>query len=1307
MQAQPTEPTVVLNPAFKAGEPSDAKEPSQGDAGPTLSSKQKEQERRIRKARLMEREGQKLNRFVTHGVFDDHSGVTGIDVTRPEGHEFRRAEGERVGSRHKKYVSEHHRILKKYHLGSSEAQSGHDLVILNKRKTGKTEKFDRFVWRTSPEKLKEATRWGVVHNAAGTAKVIAALGHYRVKRAERALETGAISDKDDAKMLLVDLGQDRIEALQELERLINDSSVTEVKLKQALENYKLKLQELSRKYENDPRLADLVKYDPQCLSKIKASLNASVAAAQTLENELAGELSRHQYMDKDSRVREFCSAVQANTEEEGLAPFISTQIALNLNSIEELNKNMKYSGRAVGENLSWHGGLLGNYIVDAQNARKVAFTSGLDLKNPVEKAHQGDFSDCPSESGLYVFDSSEHARTPEERLHALWAIQHIEGLTVIEKSSSTPQAPGGAASSLSKPTLPPRSDARDWEVLTPTQLQLKVTNQPDRLFADKEPQATAFRKNRRIADWAAHDVLGQCDTHKRTIAEKTAENAKAFKASVWNEVLVGGLGRGLGEIVVEALGRPVLKMREDYTRFTTAEPGKNDITKIIGDMDTAEDEVRKEELSTNTPSLAASLREIEQLGASALASPSYELTPYDPHDILSLAGGGVAKFGRFFMTEIYQKHPFLGLLFTASYGVGGVAVLSGYTAAHLPAGYLAVAKAVGTALAKSQGAQVIAVGFTQAKLTIAMAEALMHGPRSWLVKGINNITEDPVKYAVVGAAAIGAGWMLMYGGVNVPWLSEHLRDDAGPIWEMGAAAASAKLLVIGIHLFSMPKDRFQFKEAEIELRKMAIERLEAKAKADPKHAFNPKDEVAIQIEVSKLKLNILASLCIGDDQPDDNPISENRAQEIKAELAHLLGLKGDHLDESRAHEFLDSFKAAILKQRAAFEGNKAQSEEAGATAGLATPLVPAESTATKETPGPHPQDVKCSEDGRKTNPDWRTIEAEAILLQLSQRTSRLKTLPDDEKLKISRYLEAYLAKAEDSKQVKNNLRTPVRDQLQKELQGLREQVKTLKDALYPPKHLSPVAKSLSLVGKWIGSTLRCVGNIIVQPCAAGIAKLRGREFHWNTEPFRQWGRLTRDGLIRLWHAPSKVVGAVGDVFDTAEKVLVDAPTNTTAMVGKVTNWNVAANEEVHDSTAAAREAHDSYAKTTIGGSARLQQPVLAMRSHDSLVHASPVVTTRQLARRLATQQENAAVYQTVGTFLDSCTPSVGALESKAATPDGAAASSVREPWELKKVRESRLQPGAYQPKEAAVFLQQAAKAEEKGAGPQSQSASSQ
>ncbi len=98
-----------------------------------------------------------------------------------------------------------------------------------------------------------SVRWGIYKPQALSSQAIATLGAYQCKTLERAYQDGIISNRFEEKKQLVNITLDRIEALQELERLINndDATVSPIEnywnIKLAFSNYVIQLEKRKQK----------------------------------------------------------------------------------------------------------------------------------------------------------------------------------------------------------------------------------------------------------------------------------------------------------------------------------------------------------------------------------------------------------------------------------------------------------------------------------------------------------------------------------------------------------------------------------------------------------------------------------------------------------------------------------------------------------------------------------------------------------------------------------------------------------------------------------------------------------------------------------------------------------------------------------------------------------------------------------------------------------------------------------------------------------------------------------------------------
>ena len=83
-----------------------------------------------------------------------------------------------------------------------------------------------FLWRTTPQQIKKAVRWGIINTQSITGKAISALGNYRTV-AHKRIAKGMMSNSQAVKLKLLDIYQERFEALQTIESLVNKDNNAE------------------------------------------------------------------------------------------------------------------------------------------------------------------------------------------------------------------------------------------------------------------------------------------------------------------------------------------------------------------------------------------------------------------------------------------------------------------------------------------------------------------------------------------------------------------------------------------------------------------------------------------------------------------------------------------------------------------------------------------------------------------------------------------------------------------------------------------------------------------------------------------------------------------------------------------------------------------------------------------------------------------------------------------------------------------------------------------------------------------------
>jgi len=150
-----------------------------------------------------------------------------------------------------------------------------------------------FLWQTSPEQLKKGVRWGIIKTHSITGKVISTLGKYRVTAHERAAK-GMVSNSQAVKLKLLDLFQDRFEALEAVESMVsknNNSEDYQVILGQYIEKLRTIDSKLNE-YFSDVNLSGL---DDTSIDQIRADIHSDIDRAVSFLDSVRNESSLRSY----------------------------------------------------------------------------------------------------------------------------------------------------------------------------------------------------------------------------------------------------------------------------------------------------------------------------------------------------------------------------------------------------------------------------------------------------------------------------------------------------------------------------------------------------------------------------------------------------------------------------------------------------------------------------------------------------------------------------------------------------------------------------------------------------------------------------------------------------------------------------------------------------------------------------------------------------------------------------------------------------------------------------------------------------
>lgn len=623
-----------------------------------------------------------------------------------------------------------------------------------------------FLWKTSPEKLKDGVRWGIVRTESITGKVISALGKYRIAAHERVIK-GMMSNTQDLKLKLLDLYQDRFEALQELESLVNTNSSKE-QYEFIINRYIERLTQISDELDDRFNNSILLKLHAGALIQIKKDLAQDIARA----NDYLHSLKDKQSLKSNNRAR----------GNDSILEFVKRQMNYNLYELQGMNQDLTYS------NKRWFAltrGELNDYIEDA---RKEIDDHQADPRNAVTAKHHGLY--CTNLAAKVSYDFSMDDLTAERERQVLLGISFIEGWDKVENShSSTPYVTSGEASeNLSIIT------ATNWQRHRNFKVFLKSTayfflNMIKGVFAETQP-------------WE-EEAWSDEQPNFHLFAKKLRQEAKPnqplwFKPYYFIKSLTHvtvDIFKGIRTIGSQLVFRLPVDIFNDWAS-TNDLPDFDLVTKVAAEREL--EDIRKIEADSLNNLLGNLDYKITTSAAtSMLAQSEYRLTSGEANDILTAVVRGVDGFSSIFTHEIYAKDPFAGLLFTATYAVGGAAIfMPTASVALFGSAYVNWFTGFSYAMGSSKLAATIAGGSTQAQLAVMAWDLVLRGPNSVGANTAKQVLKNPITIIAYAAAAYGLGYVLANGiGHPIPWLSETIKEDSGKIPETNYPILGGKLAI--------------------------------------------------------------------------------------------------------------------------------------------------------------------------------------------------------------------------------------------------------------------------------------------------------------------------------------------------------------------------------------------------------------------------------------------------------------------------------------------------------------------------------
>jgi hypothetical protein len=651
-----------------------------------------------------------------------------------------------------------------------------------------------FIWRTSPKNITQAIDDGLISFDALTAKVRQALGGYMKVTRKRLYQSGIISKKFKEKYALLRFAQSRIKALEPLERLMNNANPALTPnenltiLKRALSEYRDAL--LTHQEKISERYGFLSYFDKCVIDSIHNDLQKDIDRLDTFLNSLDEKNLQAYFQGYGTK---------------SLGAFIKEQMIRQLREVQALNQNLIYSRRSGSV-------FRGDFNGVVEDALREINIHHADLHNPVLKEHQGIF---PESKKDYAIDFQFLGKDQRAIEATFMGIAQIEGedklieadgdFILLKKEGSryrlksTNKTKWAINESATFTAL--RVGAWFWNVSSGILLGLTFDlfiGLAVGLFGYKPPSlASQFQISLRVGA-SKHTFFSKLIKTMRPPTYSLG-TLVGFKLSNFVRNIVGDLINGVTTTIKQFKFELWENLRVDYL---VGHHGHNKEKTILetfeSELKFLRDEKEKafEHINASLPRFRT--QKEHQLTAQP-AVPPYHLSHGEWLDIFNEAIHGARFVAETFTHSIHSKHPLAGLIFSSSYLSGLFVILAPHFMSFMPSGYLSFTHTLANAMSKGGLTKAIASGMTQAQLFTGAFNALIEGNESWLFQGGQLFEKNPSNILVYITLAVGLGALIAF-ELDIPYISEKLRDDLGniPIPSLGFAGAKIGILLVDL-----------------------------------------------------------------------------------------------------------------------------------------------------------------------------------------------------------------------------------------------------------------------------------------------------------------------------------------------------------------------------------------------------------------------------------------------------------------------------------------------------------------------------
>ncbi len=716
-------------------------------------------------------------------------------------------------------------------------------------------------WSTSAENTNQLIEHGVAQpdNLSRIGLVRYHLGQWRLKKLQRAAFAREIDLHEPEKENLLKLTLALVNYLKPLELLINNYNPAQESqdqlayLEGELNALQVRINQIIEKAEGSGFCTKGMRADfsrisddllPAYLAKIKnhlfewsllnqaqmdqrtsqvehaASIHVRDNPGLVAQNKIKLELA----IKRGKQAQEKIDQVPTIFSHQDLGHFLDQMLSDILILAEHANQNMTT--------------LRGDFHSHIQDAREALKYHSPDLKSPVSPAHQGDLGAQSTQPRMTVLGSSLGILSSEDKINFALVAGHISGAWDYKKFTLniTPFAKWGRVFSEGALSSPGFGLLKNIVfivrniIFSPFDLikeSLTGSNIPVfygcKFFTQRAGMGSAPQDFETIQLFSLLSDLN-------TAAIPIGTSAGCFIHEVLRNLgssFIFGLKDGVSDLLSQLLAAITTDLhwgclRQKHLIALGAHenyfPNKNPEEDRTKEDSPAARRARIES-SDAQEKLQSKDKKPVSYGATASApapylfQQPYALRPYHAQGLVPAISSGLTSFYRFFDRNLFSKHSLITGVFFGAYLLAGLTlwnpVLLKHIIGHGPTAmsFTYFCQTIGNAFANGAFSAGIAVGFTFAKVSSGVLEVILHGTSSWLAKAVKLFAHDPGKYMAMIFMAAGFGYIVAE-KLSIPFLSQHLKDDAGTEPFLAYFFAGLKLLVVlGESLVAKDKEK--------------------------------------------------------------------------------------------------------------------------------------------------------------------------------------------------------------------------------------------------------------------------------------------------------------------------------------------------------------------------------------------------------------------------------------------------------------------------------------------------------------------